>query len=71
MKTTEFNARTSRARISASWPHDQSHYRFERQHKSCAPFSEPISANLAAEVLVGVLAVLGLVFVLALVGGWI
>ena len=71
MNTHIFNQRTSRARISASWPHDQSHYRFQRQHKSLAPFVEPQTANRAADAVVGVLAVIGLAAVLAYVGGWL
>lgn len=33
------NQRVLKSRISASWPHDSSHYRFARQHKG--PAFEP------------------------------
>lgn len=65
MNSNAFNARTSRARISASWPHDQSHYRFQRTHKSFAPFSEPESANTFADFLV----CLGVIVVFAAILG--
>lgn len=71
MNSHAFNQRTSRARISASWPHDQSHYRFHRQHKSQAPFVELETVNRATDIVVGVLAVIGLAVVLAYIGGWI
>ena len=71
MNSNDFNLRTQRGRISASWPHDQSHYRFQRQHKSLAPFVEPQTAPRAADAVVGVLAVIGLAVVLSYIGGWL
>ena len=65
MNSKEFNDRTRRGRISASWPHDQSYYRFQRTHKSDAPFSEPESANTFA----GFLVCVGIIVVLAAILG--
>jgi hypothetical protein len=70
-KLQDFNRRTSRARISASWPHDRSHYRFDRTHNSSAPFVETDTANVVAEVLIAALAIVGLAFLLAVIGGWL
>lgn len=32
------NQKALKSRLSASWPHDSSHYRFHRIHNSRAPF---------------------------------
>ncbi|MBL8445647.1 MAG: hypothetical protein JNK52_16525 [Zoogloeaceae bacterium] len=39
------NRRVLKSRMSASWPHDSSHFRFQRSHNSRAPFQsdEPVS----------------------------
>ena len=38
------NQKALKSRISASWPHDSSHYRFARQHKGPAfqPDQQPL-----------------------------
>lgn len=65
------NQRLMKSRMSASWPHDRSHYRFERIHRSQAPFVEPESANRFADVVVGIIGVVGLVAVIGFsFGGW-
>lgn len=64
-----FNERAKKSQVSASWPHDQSHYRFLREHKSRAPFAEPGSANRAAEAVIGVLALAMIIGLLLFAGG--
>ena len=63
-----FNERTQKARISAGWAHDSSHFHFARQHDSRAPFVEPASANRAADAVVGVACVIGAVILFFVVG---
>lgn len=64
-----FNARTQKARISAGWSHDSSHFSFARQHNSTLPFAEPRRTNSALEALVGVVAFAGFIGVMLLLGG--
>lgn len=72
MNSPTFNQRMQKARIGASLPHDQSYARFARTHPSNRPFLESAHVDITAtDAIVGVLAVVGLVSLLALLRGWL
>ena len=70
--STTFNRAMRKARIGASLPHDQGYGRFARNHPSNRPFFEPARVEItASDAVIGVLAAVGFVTVLALIGGWL
>jgi hypothetical protein len=71
--TRTFNQRAQRARIGASWPHDINYYRFQREHKSRAPFVDSPAGRIGAalELAAGALVIIGLAMVLGYLAGWL
>lgn len=58
-----------KARISAGWAHDSSHYHFQRTHASNAPFPSERNWRGIADSFIGVVAWAALIVVLLAVWG--